>query len=253
MNCRQFKKNLTLYLDQRLNAEKSLQVRRHLDNCPRCKAHYVGMKEISELGDLLPGIPLPDGFHERLMERLSQDRTEPARRWKPQRILAPLAAALLLAFIGRGLLISGPWKQMNFENSDSAPDLYRNGTMQSGMDISDVAAPESRALDSESLDGSLGSARADEGNDYAECAEDIVSVDGASGTVGEKDTDTALALPEGAAYLSDESSQSVAKRAVGTDADYGSPTKRITYPSIVIVTVLTAMAIFIITKFVVRK
>jgi len=241
---------MTPYIDNQLSEDRVQHIRRHLDNCPHCRALYDRTREIIELGSSLPEVPLANGFHERLMQRLFDVRTEPVRQWRPQRVLAPLAAALLLVFIGRSLLVSGLWQQMPFKSNNSSKELTSSQALQPEMATSDEAPPERRDLAAEPQDEALRAAKGEDDTRNDEWAGNFDSVEAAGSTAEDTNLKEASDLSKSAAYESDFGMNSALKMTNDADASCQYKTKSITYPSVIIVTLLTAMAAYIMAKFI---
>lgn len=72
-SCRQFRRLHVEYVDGLLSHEAQRACRAHLDACPACAAQDVRIRRSLLALQALPTIEVSDGFHDRLMERLSQE------------------------------------------------------------------------------------------------------------------------------------------------------------------------------------
>lgn len=70
MDCREVRENLPLYVDGTIEEEKGLEVERHLIYCEQCRAEMEKYIEIREAMRGLEELPLPEGYEERLKEKL---------------------------------------------------------------------------------------------------------------------------------------------------------------------------------------
>ena len=64
-DCENILNLIPLYIDNMLSKEESDIVCRHIEECASCKEEYEFLKSI--MGTELPGIEVPDDFHDRLM------------------------------------------------------------------------------------------------------------------------------------------------------------------------------------------
>lgn len=90
-------------MDYQLDAESTKRLENHLHHCPQCKLELDELIMLRQQCMSLPELDISEGFHERLMLRLRTEEVKKARII-PYRILAPIAAALLLFLIGKGLI-----------------------------------------------------------------------------------------------------------------------------------------------------
>jgi len=70
IDCRQVWKELTNYMEGDLTPEMRDRVTRHLERCNHCTAIYDGTRNVVRLLGDEKAITLPQGFSERLFDRL---------------------------------------------------------------------------------------------------------------------------------------------------------------------------------------
>ena len=114
MKCIDYRSALLESLDFDVDAETRRRLDRHCEACPRCYAYTWDIVRNREALGRLPDADLPEGFHERLMARIGAAKRPLCRKSRAaQRILAPLAAALLLLMIGRGIYLDFSPQRLN--------------------------------------------------------------------------------------------------------------------------------------------
>ena len=90
-------------MDYQLDTESTKRLENHLHHCPQCKLKLDELIMLRQQCMSLPELDISEGCHERLMLRLRTEEVKKARII-PYRILAPIAAALLLFLIDKGLI-----------------------------------------------------------------------------------------------------------------------------------------------------
>jgi hypothetical protein len=75
-----------------------------LSDCPRCDGARQRLELLSDDLSSLPGAEVPEGFSERVMQKVTA-LPAPRRRMRPLRLVAPTAAAVLLALAA----LANPW------------------------------------------------------------------------------------------------------------------------------------------------
>jgi len=102
---------LVAYLDGELKPSTAEAVRRHLDTCEACRTHARQLRETWRLLDDVPSAPVRDGFTERMMARIVEEKELSAfvaslqPRLRRRRIAASvlgMAAGLVLGFVVYG-------------------------------------------------------------------------------------------------------------------------------------------------------
>jgi len=96
MNCKKFAGKLGAYQDGALNAEVAERIRAHLESCAACREELAALERLSDLiRPELAHADAPEGFAQRVMERLPEGRLA-FRRRSLISVFAWSAAALLL-------------------------------------------------------------------------------------------------------------------------------------------------------------
>jgi len=130
--CVEYEALLDLYVDGELEAEEMTKVQEHLDTCPACGAYVDGLLAIRAEFPDEESIPLPKGFHERVMAAVSADA---AKAKKPRKsryaMFAPLAAACLALMVA----VSGGSAKKESAAPSAAPS-----TVQYSLTVSEPAA-----------------------------------------------------------------------------------------------------------------
>lgn len=88
-------------LDRGLSPEATRALQAHLQACPRCRATWASLQEVDHLLSTRPLAPVPTGFAERTLARLSAPGAPVASRTNPPRAfwLAASAALVVLPLI----------------------------------------------------------------------------------------------------------------------------------------------------------
>lgn len=99
MNCEQVQELLSPYIDNVLEAEEKCRIARHLEMCGECSNEYATLLETVNLLKTLGDEELPEGFNDRLMDRLRACRRSRNRipAWLPT---GAVAAILVILFLG---------------------------------------------------------------------------------------------------------------------------------------------------------
>ncbi|MFN8007851.1 MAG: zf-HC2 domain-containing protein [Terriglobia bacterium] len=80
MNCEEFRKNVTPYLQDKLSNEERIGIDRHLTECSLCTAEMESLRELENLLDQDPPIEPSPYFDTRLMTRI--EALEKPRGWQ---------------------------------------------------------------------------------------------------------------------------------------------------------------------------
>ncbi len=102
MNYCEYQSLLSQYLDRQLKAETTQCLEMHLPHCPRCSRELKELDSIRQVCMNIPEVEIPEGLHQSIMNRVRRERQKDKLSWA-RRAIIPLAAALLIFFIGRGL------------------------------------------------------------------------------------------------------------------------------------------------------
>ncbi len=71
-SCEKYLESISLYIDDELSKEQSAKLEQHLSECDECRAFAAELKDLTSQLQT-EQIELPEGFHERFMERLKAD------------------------------------------------------------------------------------------------------------------------------------------------------------------------------------
>ena len=99
MNCQEYRELTAAHVDGALSAEEEVEVRAHLDQCPKCKRLFLWETDFKKLlrQNLAP-ISVRPSFKEALLERLEGKRKHAFMPWAYQRYgIGAVMALLLLA------------------------------------------------------------------------------------------------------------------------------------------------------------
>lgn len=112
MDCRQFLRAHTAFLDDTLSGEDTARARAHLLECSVCAAHDLRLRRAMMLARSAPAIVPSEGFTERLAARLATERATPQSvfaesRWR-LRATKAAAVAVLVAVGGWVIAVSAP-------------------------------------------------------------------------------------------------------------------------------------------------
>src|SRR5690606_5674089 len=136
MDCRQFRYNISAYIDGILDDSMISGMEKHIDKCSQCRKEYEAILEIKEMCGKLPTVDLPFGFHERFSERLRREgRNNMFNVFRKinKKSMVGLAAALVLVLAGA--LVMGGLDGRKF-------DMARFETSPSEAGDSDMAASD---------------------------------------------------------------------------------------------------------------
>jgi len=147
-NCSDITEQITLYVDEMLDdATEKAAFEAHIASCADCRAEYEAIRDMLGALKTLPELPLPEGFHEKMMEgvraaaqpTLSTKTAKTARvvsfpslRW---RSYASAAAGVLVALFGISAVtaslkgLSTPTQNANASNTPA----YNAGSVAPGI------------------------------------------------------------------------------------------------------------------------
>lgn len=110
MNCREYETRLSALLDGELPEEERAGTEGHLESCPACRAYFEDLRAIrAALGR--EDAPVPEGFAERVMERVRETPQAGRKRLLRWGRRAALAACCAVAALGLwGLQARGFWR-----------------------------------------------------------------------------------------------------------------------------------------------
>lgn len=139
MDCDKALELISLYIDGELNKEEQEEIIRHMERCESCRKEYESIKEMVEELNNIDFLPLPDGYHERLMQKINDTKVEKVdfavkeskkgnhnnHNWKKYGTM--VAGLCLVAIVGAG------------------GNVILNGNHTSGSAASDTAAAPARS------------------------------------------------------------------------------------------------------------
>lgn len=108
MNCETMEELLSAYIDGEATAEERQTVEQHIASCASCRAALQDFSTVQTLSRMLPVLDAPQGFRQRVTERV--ERT--SRTWFRIRQFAPRFAlgTIALLLISTGVLF-WQWRQ----------------------------------------------------------------------------------------------------------------------------------------------
>jgi anti-sigma factor RsiW len=115
MDCRQFLRAHTAFLDDTLSGEDTARARDHVLECPACAAHDLRLRRAMMLARSASAIVPSEGFSERLAARIAAERAMPPSvfsqpRWR-RRATTAAAVVVLVAVGGWVAAMSAPRNQ----------------------------------------------------------------------------------------------------------------------------------------------
>lgn len=109
-SCEKLSALLDAFIDGELPQAEADLVRRHLAECPDCRAYVADAFALRDVWEDLADVQVPEGFAQGVMEAVRNAPPQARRQgrsFRPVRILAPLAACLAIAaVVGLGPLSS---------------------------------------------------------------------------------------------------------------------------------------------------
>jgi hypothetical protein len=153
MKCSKVSENLSAYLDKALDEVASKTITEHLDACPACQTEFNILKATWKALDEFKPVPVPQGFADRIMEKVQSGEIRVTPRhlvpaWAPYLAYA----AVLLLTITIGIFYPPSFPQMSEINavSDSfidelaaIEDIGQDETLDISENIIDEAGSES--------------------------------------------------------------------------------------------------------------
>ena len=140
MDCRQFLRAHTAFLDDTLSGEDTARARGHLLECPACAAHDFRVRRAMMLARSAPAIMPSEGFSDRLAARIAAERATPPSvftepRWR-RRATKAAALAVFVAVGGWVATVSAP-----DDESEAAFALSPIVVRPPAVPVEPVAAP----------------------------------------------------------------------------------------------------------------
>lgn len=132
-SCERFELLISLDLDGEATSEERAELERHLASCPDCRAYRADIRRIHQTF-IREDAAAPEGFSQRLMDRVRETEQDPVREEKKKTVQFPgwrrwgaLAACCALA----ALCMWGVWGGRNAAviTEDRAPETENTGSM----------------------------------------------------------------------------------------------------------------------------
>jgi hypothetical protein len=172
-NCR-CGKYIAAYQEQLLKQRQQQILEEHLPHCPECRQIWGELETLKKQCNNLPEQELPHGLHERILYRLRKENSKPHRLLiRPQHIAIPLAAAILIFLIGRGM----PDSMKNMADNKPRPDTNIMATAETAgseeaepndfANCPDESYSEPGGLNEESAEGADAESLISAGDDLA--------------------------------------------------------------------------------------
>src|SRR6056297_1459051 len=94
MNCRECKEKISLYIDNELTDKEAEEFEEHLKECDNCRVEFENTKYIIETVKNIPLEKLPEGYCEKLHDKLIENKSK--NRWNWKRMTAIAATFVIL-------------------------------------------------------------------------------------------------------------------------------------------------------------
>jgi predicted anti-sigma-YlaC factor YlaD len=110
MHCQTARKQLQLYIDERLTLEQMRNLEAHVARCADCREELAVLEEISSQFKMVQMVAEPENMHAQIMQRVAltpRRNPQPFFPWRPT--LAEWLAAILLATVATlGSILAQP-------------------------------------------------------------------------------------------------------------------------------------------------
>ncbi|MCQ4725159.1 DUF4349 domain-containing protein [Anaerotignum faecicola] len=160
MECEKALELISLYIDGELNKEEQEEIIKHMEQCESCKKEYDSLKEMVETLKEMEYMPLPEGYHERLMDKIENAKVERAdftgkdknkrNIWKKYVSIAAGLFVVAVIGIGGNNILTNEISVSQGEASSETSGYEAGGT-----------EPQTMAMDAASGGRSLGAAPAE--------------------------------------------------------------------------------------------
>jgi anti-sigma factor RsiW len=116
------------FLDDELDKEEEIQLRKHLQNCSECATYFNELKKTIALVQSTSNIQAPDGFTDRIMAKLPKEKKKVTiQRWLQRHPF--LAAASLFIVLMMGSFLSTWSENREFSVSSQNNLIVKNHTV----------------------------------------------------------------------------------------------------------------------------
>ncbi|MBQ9346246.1 MAG: zf-HC2 domain-containing protein, partial [Oscillibacter sp.] len=177
---------LDAFVDGELPEDQAARLREHLDSCPACRSYLDDILAIREAFPTVEDTQVPEGFADRVLDKLPARVTVlPTRRRMLRRAALPVAASLALILALRGVWLTGG---MNAEDVMSR-------TLPTVEEAAEEAVEETETADGPAADEGPADSGATTSDTDAGTPEDAGSGDAEAGTeeVPASGTDSGMA------------------------------------------------------------
>lgn len=160
MNCDDIKENITLYIDNELEADEMILIKNHIEHCDSCKKEYEEYKKLIDILHNLTDEEPPKGYCKRLHEKLLKTKLQEKSSFRFKLMkYGSIAAAFVLvisavyvASLGNGLR-GGMSKNQNYDMAPAeAPSTAEESKSESyagneNNKIAEITADDNRSAD----------------------------------------------------------------------------------------------------------
>ncbi len=144
MNCRECKEKISLYIDNELTDKEAAKFEEHLRECDNCRIEFENIKSIVETVNNMPLEKLPEGYCEKLHDKLIEKKSKNKWNWKRITAIAATFVVLLGAtFIFSNLGLGGGKTSNDMGIMEEAAEAPQEApTMESPADYGEAEQDE---------------------------------------------------------------------------------------------------------------
>ena len=153
MKCEQFLDLMSLYLDNELDKQTKSEFEQHLSQCKDCENELKNLEKIiSSLNDI-PLEELPDGFHEKVMDKVIAEKTKPSSKFNYKHYIGFAAAFAVVAGISLTAVTINPLLSTKGTATEASSDeMYQNSFNESAAGTTEETASVTITQDTVSND-----------------------------------------------------------------------------------------------------
>ncbi|MCI8341758.1 MAG: DUF4349 domain-containing protein [Firmicutes bacterium] len=156
MECDKYLEMISLYIDGELNKQEQEELSKHMEVCENCKSEYENIKEVVNMLNKTEYLPLPKGYHEKLMEKIEKEKVESVKFTQRlnrkismnKKYISIAAGFVVLAVVGIGG--SGITKNMSgggAASSETAPSAQNFKKSAMPMESTEYSVQENSSYD----------------------------------------------------------------------------------------------------------
>lgn len=197
--CEEYTDALSAFADGELNETERDELLAHLEHCEGCREHLSELMILHTMFEELPELDAPQGFSERVLDRLHAGQRAKKRRRAWQGALAACFALVLIS--------ASAWLPLPASSSESA-ESANSGSAESAPSDTAAAAPSDSDSDGDSYSCVYTTVQKD-GAQNGTALKDISEYDGSSAENGDRTADAdgdyaiiALDTPDALEFLS---------------------------------------------------